>query len=342
MGRLVRAYDWSRSPVGNPEGWSQGLRVAVRLMFSTSVPMIIWWGKEYLHLYNDGFRATLAEDRHPHLLGMLGSARTDPVWRAIRPTISSVMAGNGPCSDSDRPFPPRSSVESRCWDFDYCPVDDDTGVGGVLAIVKNISKDTNDERLTRTSAQLVSLFESCPGYIVVFIGPDHKFEFVNQEFRSLMGDRNYTDRTVRDVLPELDGQGFFELLDHVYQTGDTYVGKDMPLRYKPMGEPLEATVDFVYKALLAPGGTIYGVFVQGTYAIAGADPERDTPHLLTIREREVLGWLALGKTAGETAIILNLSKRTCETHIYSAARKLDAANGIQTVVEAIRRGELRL
>ena len=63
---------------------------------------------------------------------------------------------------------------------------------------------------------------------------------------------------------------------------------------------------------------------------------------LTPREREVLQWVAGGKTSEEIAVILNIAPRTIEQHVSAAAYKLDATNRVQTVVEAMRTGEIRL
>ena len=64
--------------------------------------------------------------------------------------------------------------------------------------------------------------------------------------------------------------------------------------------------------------------------------------ILTEREREVLRWTAAGKTSWEISVILNISERTANAHIASAARKLDAPNRIAAVVNALRRGEIAL
>src|SRR5262249_26273681 len=64
--------------------------------------------------------------------------------------------------------------------------------------------------------------------------------------------------------------------------------------------------------------------------------------VLTDREREVLRWTAAGKTSWEISVILNISERTANAHIASAAQKLDAPNRIAAVVNALRRGEIAL
>jgi LuxR family quorum sensing-dependent transcriptional regulator len=57
---------------------------------------------------------------------------------------------------------------------------------------------------------------------------------------------------------------------------------------------------------------------------------------LTPREREVLTWAALGKSAWEIGEILRIAKRTVDEHSQTAMRKLDAVNRAQAVAIAIR------
>jgi len=59
-------------------------------------------------------------------------------------------------------------------------------------------------------------------------------------------------------------------------------------------------------------------------------------HPLTPREREVLTWVAQGKSAWEIGEILNIAKRTVDEHVRTACRKLDAVNRTQAVAIAMR------
>jgi len=67
----------------------------------------------------------------------------------------------------------------------------------------------------------------------------------------------------------------------------------------------------------------------------------DTP-ALTVREREVLSWMASGKSAAQVSQSLKISKRTVDEHSQSAARKLGAANRTQAVVMALRDGLIKV
>jgi LuxR family quorum sensing-dependent transcriptional regulator len=62
--------------------------------------------------------------------------------------------------------------------------------------------------------------------------------------------------------------------------------------------------------------------------------------ILTDREREVLSWTAVGKTAWDTGGILNIAPDTVNKHIASAMRKLNVCSRTQAVAESIRRGEI--
>jgi DNA-binding CsgD family transcriptional regulator len=63
-----------------------------------------------------------------------------------------------------------------------------------------------------------------------------------------------------------------------------------------------------------------------------------TPHDLSHREREVLSWTAMGKTAIETGTILGISKRTVEWHLTQVRQKLCAVNITHTIAMAVKAG----
>ncbi len=69
MATLMRAYDWTTTPLGEPEGWPSGLRTAVRLLLNSHHPMHIFWGPEATFFYNDAFVPSAGPERHPSVLG---------------------------------------------------------------------------------------------------------------------------------------------------------------------------------------------------------------------------------------------------------------------------------
>ena len=91
------------------------------------------------------------------------------------------------------------------------------------------------ERAARADAEafrerLGALFMQAPAAISVLRGPDHVYELANALYLRLVGDRSLLGRPVREALPELAGQGYYELLDRVFATGEPYVGAEVPAR----------------------------------------------------------------------------------------------------------------
>jgi two-component sensor histidine kinase len=118
--------------------------------------------------------------------------------------------------------------------------------------------------LLAESAEFRRMFEQAPGFIAVLAGPDHVFTFANDSYTRLIGGREVIGKTVAQALPEISGQGFIEMLDHVHATGETRGGAGTRvLLQTPNGELQERYLDFSYDAVRNLDGEITGVFVQG-------------------------------------------------------------------------------
>jgi PAS domain S-box-containing protein len=120
--------------------------------------------------------------------------------------------------------------------------------------------------LASQEAQLSEVFERSPAFKSLFSGPGHVFERVNESFRNFINGRAVLGKPVRDAFPELMGQGLFEVMDHVYQTGQSWVGKDVRVSFErePGGALVEGRIDLVFQALRDANGRVAGVFCHGT------------------------------------------------------------------------------
>src|SRR4051812_43581831 len=83
VGALMRAHDWSQSPLGPPKSWPQPLRTTVELILQSRFPMFVAWGDELGFLYNDPY-AEILGSKHPRALGR----RFDEIWAEIWADIS--------------------------------------------------------------------------------------------------------------------------------------------------------------------------------------------------------------------------------------------------------------
>ena len=102
--------------------------------------------------------------------------------------------------------------------------------------------------------------------MAVLRGPDHVFEITNAGYLQLIGHRDVIGKPVREALPEIDGQGFFELLDEVYSTRRG-VCRHGACRADPAASRVrrleERFLDFVYQPMRDADGAVSGIFVQG-------------------------------------------------------------------------------
>jgi PAS domain S-box-containing protein len=109
--------------------------------------------------------------------------------------------------------------------------------------------------------RLAAVFRHAPAFISTVVGPDHVFEMANPPYYQLVGYRDIIGKPVAEALPEVVAQGYVEILDHVYRTGERYEGIEAPLRLQPAPDlPAEDRfVNFVYEPLRTAAGEVYGI-----------------------------------------------------------------------------------
>lgn len=185
------------------------------------------------------------------------------------------------------------------------------------------------ESLDRERANLREIFQLAPSFMARLRGPNHVFEEANPSYVRIVGeDRPFLGLPAREALPEIEGQGFFELLDEVYATGTPYTGTEVRVMLR-RGDALEEVyVDFVYQPTRNAQGQIDGVFTHGTDVTAQvrarqkieqqavelrqANHAKDEflatlSHELRTPMTAVLGWarlLRMGLTASEATVAI--------------------------------------
>jgi PAS domain S-box-containing protein len=112
---------------------------------------------------------------------------------------------------------------------------------------------------------LRNLFNQAPGFVAVLTGPDHVFEMVNEAYYQLVGHRDIIGKPVWEALPEVQGQGYEEILDRVFNTGEPWKAYGMPLEVQRRkdGPVVKCYIDLSYQAYRAEDGSVLGIFAQG-------------------------------------------------------------------------------
>ena len=106
------------------------------------------------------------------------------------------------------------------------------------------------------------LFQQAPAMICVLRGPEHTFEFVNPGYQSAFPGRQLVGLTVAAALPEVVDQGILQLLDGVYNTGESFYGNELPVFFEtPDNQREERFFNFIYKRFHEADGTVAGILV---------------------------------------------------------------------------------
>jgi PAS domain S-box-containing protein len=271
MGELIRAYDWSRNPLGPPVNWSPPLQLAVQLVLNTGHPMCLRWGPQLICIYNDAYGELIGQERHPTALGKPAREVWSEVWHIAGPQLEHVLAGHGVVWTQNAlvPMTRNGRSEETYWTYSYSPVRDAAaanGIGGVLVVCSETTAVVlAEKRVADEMHRQRRLFEQAPSFMCILTGPEHVFEFVNDAHRRLFNSDDWIGKPVREAFPDIEGQGFYEALDKVRATGQRAIFNAQPVRFRASGSNLAETrlLDFIYEPITDSTSTVTGILCQG-------------------------------------------------------------------------------
>ena len=301
-GELMRSLDWSGTALAAPAQWPQSLSAVVGLILNTSFPMFVAWGPKLSFLYNDAY-AEIMGAKHPAALGQPFEHVWSEIWDDILPIIRQAMSGQ---STYHKNLPlqvlRRGFMEPAWFTFSYAPMRDESGAvaGMYCAVTETTEQVLAENHRAQELERLRQLFYQAPGIIAVMRDKDHVFEIANTAYLDLIGERgNIIGKTAREVLPDVAGQGFFDLLDRVYQTGEPFIGREMPIMLKRSsdGAVEQRYLNFVYQPTRDHFGQVSGIFVEGsdvTDAVLASQALRENEQRLRDLANTIphLAWMA--------------------------------------------------
>jgi PAS domain S-box-containing protein len=147
VGALMRAHDWSRSPLGAPGTWPQPLRTVVGLLLQSRFPMFVAWGDALGFLYNDAYAEILGA-KHPRALGRPFHDVWAEIWPDISPLIDAALAGESIYREDLPLVMNRQGYDEQAWfTFSYSPLRDEQGrVAGMFCAVSETTRRVQAER----------------------------------------------------------------------------------------------------------------------------------------------------------------------------------------------------
>lgn len=247
--------------------WVASTTEALRSALDSDLPTSVMVGAQLRMFYNDAY-ADILGPRHPEAYGL-------PFWEVLPETLPAVgsllsgaLEGRASLSEDTRvPITVDGRSEIRFFMSSISPLRNEDGtVAGVLATALETTRrvDGQRERDERAS-RLARLVDQAPGFIGLLRGPDHVYELVNKSLMELMGPRTYVGLPVREAVPELAGQGYYELLDQVYSSGVPHLDRGVPATFRrgPGSAPETRFVNFIFQPVFE-NGEVTGIFVEGS------------------------------------------------------------------------------
>lgn len=156
---LIREYDWASTPLGHPSQWSASLRNVVRFILANRFPMLLWWGPDYIQLYNDNYAPILGAKHPRQAMGKPFRECWHEVYHVLGPLVDIPYQG-GPSSwldDMELIVRRHGFPEESHFTGSYSPVPDDTaprGIGGVLGTIIESTEKVIAERRVKILSEL--------------------------------------------------------------------------------------------------------------------------------------------------------------------------------------------
>src|SRR5579864_3966866 len=149
MAARMRDMDWSRTALGAVEDWPQSLRSTVSMLLPSRAQIILFWGPEFVVLYNDAYRPVFGA-KHPQALGLAGRDAWREIWESqLHALLAGVVRTGQAFWAKDLLFEieRHGFPEETYFDVSYDPVRVEAGdVGGVYCIVTETTERVVGER----------------------------------------------------------------------------------------------------------------------------------------------------------------------------------------------------
>jgi PAS domain-containing protein len=266
MGERIRNFDWDVHPLGPPAQWPSALRMAMSLCLNSSFPTAIYWGPELHILYNDAWSEIPAE-KHPAILGMRAREGWSDIWDIVGPQFGHVFASGEGMALYEQMLPMVRGGRAceTWWNYSLTAIRDaEHRICGIFNQGNEITSVVRARRERQAEvARWRELFRQAPAPVALLRGAGHVFEFVNDAYQGLVAGREIVGKTVAEAIPEVRGQGFIELLDGVYTSGEAYLGTGakVKLQRTPDAPAEECVLDFIYQPMRNAAGDVDGIFV---------------------------------------------------------------------------------
>lgn len=268
VGKQIHTYNWSATPLGSMDSWPKALQFSLNMLLHASVPMVLFWSEHAYCFYNEAFRFMHGNgpgQTPPQ--GKPGAEIWIETWYQVQPAIDRVLRNGISISDTPLPvlFWGNNNGNDSCHTWHFSPVLGDNGTpAGALGICSATTPHDNKiKQLADSEQNFRGILEQAPNPIFILKGNDMVLEVANEALFSIWKvGRDAIGKPFVEILPEMIGQGFLEMLRDVYRNNKIVTGKEQPAVFNRADGSTETVYfNFVYQPYRDADGTISGVLV---------------------------------------------------------------------------------
>ncbi|CAM4094873.1 PAS domain S-box protein [Gillisia limnaea] len=217
---------------------------------------ILCWNKNFSNKFK-------LDENLPHDLSVFEFNKGRFDVEVLRQELENLKKTGEPLKNIPVPIFTSNTVE-RTFLINASKLETPTGNNVILLSCK---KPKTASGLAKRDKKFMRIFNDilsqAPAYICTLRGPKHVFEVANENYLQLVGNREIIGKTVKEALPEVASQGFLDLLNKVYTTGEPFIGNEIPINLESRnGELKNSYLNFVYQPTKNARGEVEGIFVH--------------------------------------------------------------------------------
>lgn len=226
MAALISGFDWAKTGLGPRSEWPACLTTTVDIMLSAQAQIVLFWGEDFIALYNDAYAPTIG-DKHPRALGRPAKENWAELWSDLEPLLRSVLHDGNTIAAKDRPFyiERHGYPETAYFDISYSPVHDTDGkVLGVFCIVNETTERVRSEQALRDSEERLRAVISQSATGIAQCELDGRFVLVNGRFCEIVGysESELLGMRMHDITYPDDLRENTRLFEQMMATGESF------------------------------------------------------------------------------------------------------------------------
>lgn len=224
---LLNNSDWLSSPLGPMENWHPALCAAIELALPADAQIVIFWGAEFVALYNDAYSLTIG-NKHPQAFGRPAIENWKELWSDLEPMLSNVLNTGKTFSAQNRPFyiERYGYPETVYFDLSYSPIGkSEDGALGVLCIVKETTQRVIAQRLLAENQERLELLFSQTDAGIALSDHSGNLIKVNQRLCEITGyaEAGILAINLQTILAYEERTETEDLLEKLFSLGESFV-----------------------------------------------------------------------------------------------------------------------